>query len=236
MPLSSGSLVTETLGFDGGRRVSAYVPASAPAAVVYAADGQLTAPWGRLLETGNLPPVLVVGTHRVDDEVRRIQEYVAGTNNAEFSFDPKLFAAHESFFVDEVQAWVRKRFDVSFPRRRTAVYGASAGGELALAMGIRHPEIYGTVLCASPGGGYRPSSTLLPPLPNTYFVFGRDEPFFQENALRWAEALRNAGADVVSRQRDGAHGDPFWREEFREMVAWAFAPRPAEEGVSARER
>lgn len=153
-----GSLVTEKLGFDGGRQVTAYVPAVPPQAVVYAADGRLTAPWGRVLEADGLVPVLVIGTHRVDDEVVR----------------------------------------------------------------IRHPDVYGTVLCASPGGGYRPPATPAPPLPRAYFVAGRQELFFRENAARWAKALHDAGADVTMTVRDGKHGDPFWREEFPKMISWAF--------------
>jgi hypothetical protein len=36
------------------------------------------------------------------------------------------------------------------------------------------------------------------------------------------DALRHAGADVLMRERPGTHGDQFWREEFPQMVAWAF--------------
>jgi hypothetical protein len=50
------------------------------------------------------------------------------------------------------------------------------------------------------------------------------EPFFHENATRWAEALREAGADVVMTERVGSHGAAFWREEFPLMVSWAFGP------------
>ncbi|MFC7717250.1 alpha/beta hydrolase-fold protein [Nonomuraea recticatena] len=39
------------------------------------------------------------------------------------------------------------------PAERTAVFGVSAGGELALAMALGHPDIYGAVFCASPGAG-----------------------------------------------------------------------------------
>jgi hypothetical protein len=35
------------------------------------------------------------------------------------------------------------------------------------------------------------------PVPRTYLVAGTLEPFFLENATRWAVALRDAGADVV---------------------------------------
>lgn len=38
-----------------------------------------------------------------------------------------------------------------------------------------------------------------------------------------AEALRDAGADVVMTERAGSHGDAFWREELPLMVAWASA-------------
>jgi acetyl esterase/lipase len=61
-------------------------------------------------------------------------------------------------------------------------------------------------------------------LPRVYLVAGTREPFFRENATRWAQALGDAGADVVITERDGAHGGAFWREEFPLMVAWAFVP------------
>lgn len=222
MPWTAGRLVTETLGYDGGRQVTAYVPAVTPEAVVFAGDGQLTASWGRLLDAEGALPVLVVGAHRVDDETLRIREYSPGISTAQFSFDPERFAAHEAFFVDEVRHWVRRRFGVSFSRERTAVFGVSAGGELALAMGVRHPGIYGSILCASPGAGYRPPTGLTATVPRAYLVAGRQEPFFLENAGRWATALHQAGTDVVMVERDGSHGGSFWREEFPTMVTWAF--------------
>ena len=40
-----------------------------------------------------------------------------------------------------------------------------------------------TVLCASPGGGYRPPA-VLPATPRTYLVAGLEEPFFRRNAAR----------------------------------------------------
>jgi hypothetical protein len=60
------------------------------------------------------------------------------------------------------------------------------------------------------------------PLPRAYLVAGAQEPFFLHNAIRWADALRDAGADIVMAERSGAHGDAFWTEEFPLMVALAF--------------
>ena len=140
-------------------------------------------------------------------------------------FDPERFAAHERFFVGDVGAWVRSRFGVTLPAERTAVCGVSASGELALAIGLRHPDRYGVIFSASPGGGYRPPDVLPSSLPRTYLVAGTQEPFFLENAARWAIALRDAAADVVMSEQDAGHDDTMWREAFPLMVKWAFGER-----------
>jgi enterochelin esterase-like enzyme len=210
-----GELVTETFGYDGGRQVMVYVPPVPPEAVVFAGDGQLISQWGGVLEAAGAVPTMIVGTFRLDDETLRLHEYSP-------SFDAERFAAHEKFFVEDVRQWVRSRFGVALPAERTAVFGVSASGELALAMGLRHPDIYGAVFCASPGGGYRPPAVMPRSLPRTYLVAGTREPFFLQNAKRWAVALRDATVDVVMTERAGSHGGAFWRDEFPLMVAWAF--------------
>jgi len=210
-----GEIVIETFEYDGHRQVTAYVPASPPEAVVFAGDGQLITQWGGVLEAADVPPTVIVGTHRPDDETLRLHEYSP-------VFDAERFAAHEKFFVEDVRQWARSRLAVALPLERTAVFGVSASGEFALAMGLRHPDIYGVVFCASPGAGYRPPPVMPVSLPRVYLIAGTLEPFFLENATRWAVALRDAGADVVMSERVASHGDALWREEFPLMVAWAF--------------
>ena len=210
-----GTLVTETFGYDGGRPVTVYVPADPAEAVVFAADGQRVARWGGLLEAADVPATMIVGVHGLADEMPRLHEYSP-------VFDAERFAAHERFFVEDVRQWVRSRFGVAPPAERTAVFGASAGGELALALGLRHPDVYGAVLSGSPGAGYRPPGEMPGSLPRVYLVAGAQEPFFLDNAKRWAAALSDAGADVVLRERVASHGSALWRGEFPLMVAWAF--------------
>ena len=210
----AGELISETFEYDGGRQVRVYVPPEPPEAVVFAGDGQLISQWGGVLEAAHLLPTMIVGVYGLADETLRLHEYSP-------VFDPERFAAHEKFFVDDVRGWVRSRFGVALPNERTAVFGVSAGGELALAIGLRHPDLYGAIFCASPGGGYRPPE-VMPSFPRAYLVAGTLEPFFLKNATRWAVALRDAGADVVMSERVASHGDPFWEEEFPLMVAWAF--------------
>lgn len=214
----AGELVTETFAYDHGRQVTVYVPPHPPEAIVFAGDGQMISQWGGILEAADLPSTMIVGAHRLADETLRLHEYSP-------KFDAERFGAHERFFVEDVGAWVRKRFGVVLPAGRTAVFGVSAGGELALALGLRHHELYGAIFSASPGAGYRPPEVMPSALPRTYLVAGTREPFFLENAARWAVALRDAGVDVVMVERDAGHDDVMWRQEFPLMIAWAFGGR-----------
>jgi len=211
----AGELVTEWFDYDGGRQVTVYVPPAPPEAIVFAGDGELISQWGAALETADVPSTMIVGVHGLVDETLRLHEYSP-------VFDPVRFSAHEAFFVEEVTSWVRSNFEAALPAERTAVFGVSASGELALAVGLRHADVYGAVFCASPGAGYQPPAEMPSVLPRTYLVAGTREPFFRENAIRWAAALRDAGGDVVMTERVGSHGGAFWREEFPLMVKWAF--------------
>jgi enterochelin esterase-like enzyme len=211
----AGELITETLDYDGGRQVTVYVPPDPPLAVVYASDGKGISQWGGYLEAADVPPTMIVGVHGLTDEMERLKEYTP-------VFDAERFAAHERFFVEDVRRWVRSRFGVALPAERSAVFGVSAGGELALSLGLRHPDVYGAVFCGSPGGGFRPGGAMPGSIPRTYLVAGTLEPFFLKNAMRWAAALRDAGADVKMSKRVASHGNALWRGEFPLMVVWAF--------------
>ena len=131
----AGELVTEAFEYDDGRPVTVYIPPDSPQGIVFAGDGQLISQWGGVLEAADVPPTMIVGAHRLDDETLRLQEYSPG-------FEPQRFAAHEQFFVDEIRRWVRSRFGVAFAcrthrgvrcvgeRRACARDGASTPGSL----------------------------------------------------------------------------------------------------------
>ena len=214
----AGEIVTEMFNYDEGRQVTVYVPPAPQEAIVFAGDGQLIAPWGETLAAANLPPTMIIGAHRVADETLRLHEYSP-------KFDPERFAAHERFLVGDVGAWVQSRFGMHLPAARTAIFGVSAGGELALAIGLRHPGRYGAIFAASPGAGYQPPQVMPSSLPRAYLVAGTQEPFFLDNATRWANALRAASADVVLRERAAGHDAAMWGAEFPLMVAWAFGKK-----------
>ncbi len=151
-------LITETFDFDGGRDVTVYVPVNTPEVIVFAGDGEVLSQWGFDLERPDLPVTMIVGVHRSADETRRLHEYSP-------AFDAERFSAHETFLIEDVRHWTSEQFGVALPAERTAALGVSAGGELALALGLRRPEIFGAVFCASPGAGLRPPVVMPSPGP-----------------------------------------------------------------------
>ena len=120
-----------------------YLPPDPPEAVVFAGDGQGISQWTGFLEVADVPSTMIVGVHGLAEEMPRLHEYSP-------VFDAERFEAHEDFFVQDVRRWTQSRFGVALPTERTAVFGYSAGGELALALGLRHPDVYGAVISGSP--------------------------------------------------------------------------------------
>lgn len=226
MTSNAGEVVTETLDYDGGRNVTAYLPSAAAEAVVLVIDGGWHAERLRdalaaeATKAGPpLVPTLIVGVHGLDHDEGRLAEYVDGV-------DALRFTRFHDFVINGVLEWIGSRLDIAIASPATAIWGASLGAEFALAMGLRHPEHFGAVLALSPGAGYAPPSEMPNPLPRTYLAAGTDEPFFLHNATRWAEALGDAHSDVVLRTRHGSHGDAFWYQEFPPMIRWAFDDLP----------
>jgi hypothetical protein len=96
------------------------------------------------------------------------------------------------------------------------------------------PSIYAAKrLCCGPGEERRdPTKQFYIKLfiyNTVILVAGTLEPFFLDNAARWAAALRDATADVVMRERAAGHDDEMWRREFPLMIRWAFGRRDSDD-------
>jgi hypothetical protein len=63
----AGELITEMFEYDGGRKVTVYLPQDPPELVVFAGDGQLISQWGGHLEAAGVTPTMIVGAYHKDD-------------------------------------------------------------------------------------------------------------------------------------------------------------------------
>ena len=196
-----GQLVTEAFEYDGGRPVTVYIPPDSPQGIVFAGDGQLISQWGGLLEAADVPPTMVVGAHRLDDEALRLQEYSPG-------FEPQRFAAHEQFFVDEIRRWVRSRFGVAFAcrthrgvrcvgeRRACARDGASTPGSLRCGLLRFAGRWLPTAWCDAESGSAR-----VPRCRNVGAVLPRERDAVGDRAARRRRGGRHDRARRVARRR-----------------------------------
>jgi enterochelin esterase-like enzyme len=138
----------------------------------------------------------------------------------------------EPLLIEELLPVVRKRYRVSSQPRLWAIAGLSLGGEFAMAVGLRHPELFRTV--ASLSGSLVPSSfanRFGQALANAKAV-SRDyrlvwvgcgsEDIFYDGAKAFAGQLQAAGIPHIFRQYDGAHVMPVFRRELAELLPLLF--------------
>ena len=185
----SGEFVTETFDYDGGRQVTVYVPPDPPEAVVFAGDGQFISQWGEVLETADAPSTMIVGVHGLADETPRLHSTrrpcpgtVRGTREVLRRGRPPM---------DGGAVWSSA---ARRPHRGVRGLGGRGAGARHRASASRHLRC-GLLRLARRG---LPTACADAELASARVPRRRTlEPFFLENATRWAAVLRDAGADVV---------------------------------------
>jgi enterochelin esterase family protein len=129
------------------RPISVYTPAGykadgPPNALLVLFDGDDTlspdwrgpTTWDNLIAARRIPPTVVVTVHNLPD--RRLVDLVG---NPEFA----------DFVATELIPWVRTHYRVTRDPARTVISGCSAGGLAAAYIGLRHSEVFGSVLSQS---------------------------------------------------------------------------------------
>jgi enterochelin esterase-like enzyme len=223
-------LHSDVLG--AARKITVYLPPGhdrkQAVRVVYATDGEAIDAFVRVLEplitAGQIAPTVVIAPHsggRSSGEYDakkdvRAQEYFPG-------LDDKRFADHESFFTKEVPSWAEKCFGISGKRTERAVFGYSNGGRFAVEMGIRHPELYATILGLSvAGSGKFDFGEHENDLPRFYLAAGTWDPNFYKCTSSLAEQLKDRHTSVEFSSRIAGHDAALWRDEFASAMIWAF--------------
>ena len=150
----------------------------------------------------------------------RNAEYVIGR-------DDSSFRIHESFFVNTVVDWATDVIGLKHSRDQSAIFGYSCGGAFAASMGIRHPEVYGTIFAFSIAG--RPitdfdarSESDLSGV-SFYFRAGSREPKGMRNYMKRLEKwLSSAKAETNSGTLQGGHEFSLWSCALNESIPLAF--------------
>jgi len=98
-----------------------------------------------LIAAGKIPPTIAV--------------LVANPSQATRSSELPPNPAFADFLARELLPWVRSRYSVTTDPRLTVVAGSSYGGIAATYAGLRHPDIFGNVLCQSGSFWWAPDHT-----------------------------------------------------------------------------
>jgi hypothetical protein len=115
---SSGRMVTETLTeYDGGRKVTVYVPPRDTELVVFAGDGQQISRWGRLLETTDAPSTMIVGVHGLSDEMSRLTHRSLIPSDSRPTRDSLLTMSVDGWHLVLTLLWARSAPRCSVTRR-----------------------------------------------------------------------------------------------------------------------
>jgi enterochelin esterase family protein len=159
-----------------------------------------------LIARGEIPPVVAVFI----DPVERNSEY-------------RLNPGYERMITDELLPFIRDRYDVARDPAKTAIMGASLGGEISVMIALDHPEIFGK--CGSQSGvvglddGRLVRAVKAEPRKavDFYLDCGRFGDAIDENRLM-REALLEEGYALKYQELNEGHSWGNWRAHLDDML------------------
>lgn len=162
------------------------------------------------------PQVAMVGIHASS---ARVEEYIPGV-------DVNRFAAHEAFVISEVVPWAEETLQLDRQRENVGIFGVSNGALFAIAMGLRHPAIFGSVIAFSiPGGAcarHRPAEFNQPLLPRFYLSAGTHELPFARATRKFGLALEKHGVEHRVGEHHGGHELCSWCDALPVAIDWCW--------------
>jgi len=220
------------------KEVSVYLPpmrGSRPLPVLYMTDGQWVEPFAALvealIESGRIRPIAIVAEHSGRNTGDVSQPFDSRQDNRSREYlpdvDPRRFANHMQFFVDELLPWAEKNYGLSGSRVDRAAMGYSNGGAFVSALGAQHPESFASVLPFSPAD--RLSRREVPTgdparLPRFFFAGGELEPNFLASARTDAAWLQARGVAAQVRSYWSGHDTLMWQLALAEYLPTVFPP------------
>jgi enterochelin esterase-like enzyme len=220
------------------RRVEIYAPPAdgTPRPVIYLADGGYVRQFaaiahGLALQGLAREPILIglevgpadpapgqPGYDPQRSDLQRSQEYLLGFEGGE-----ARFAGHERFLLEEVLPYAESTWGAPADPALRAVLGESNGAAWALAMAVRHPEVFDTTIALSFGWG----KPILPVLKdgrirNAYLGVGLYEGSMLGRTRDAAAALIDRTDRLRLEVRPAGHSPTAWEDQFAQALEWAF--------------
>jgi enterochelin esterase-like enzyme len=128
------------------------------------------------------------------------------------------------FVTGEVIGWAAGRFGPVAEPWVSA--GFSNGAVWAIAVGQRHPDLFGAVAAFSAGMvPRRITSEARSVRIRHYLAAGTLEPGFRRSTRDWAERLGRAGLPCRHEEWIGGHDDLWWEQQLPIALGWLLSAR-----------
>ncbi|MBC3811782.1 alpha/beta hydrolase [Undibacterium aquatile] len=191
--------------------------------VVYIGDGsaQFGNLLGREISTDQIAPFITVGIDNCGGAKSgkpwcRYEEYVPAPEKQRGN--RQSFENHERFFLEDVIPFIEKEFSCEKSSAMRSISGFSSGADWAIAMAVRHPDLFSQVIAMSP-----PMSGHLayqyPIGPKFFLSAGYFEPPIQESAVDVYKAIIKEGGKAEIWTFPYGHGNEVNFQTFKQAVA-----------------
>jgi enterochelin esterase-like enzyme len=166
-----------------------------------------------LIARGVIPPVVGVFIDPMD----RNYEYYLNTT-------------YERMIIEEIVPFMRQTYDITREPAKTAIIGASLGGEIAVMIAVDHPEVFGK--CGSQSGAFAIEDNQLintikrlskKPV-DIYLDCGTFEDLLSSNRTM-RDALAAKGYRVRYQEFNEGHSWGNWRAHIDDMLTFFWGPQ-----------
>lgn len=172
------------------------------------------------IDSGALPPVLIIAPDPNPNNEKRGQEYLRGMPGGSDDF-----RIHEDWFVNQVIPWARSTQRAATDPAQTFVGGFSNGADLAIVLANDHPELFGGALVHSPVGAQ--ASWITPNAAHLRWVVTGGTREVAGSVHRPADVPRQI-IETLTRQNatvrqcigPWAHEGPAWRDLSAGSLVW----------------
>lgn len=200
-----------------------------PATAAYGAAWEMASVMDRLIASGEMPPVIIVG---IDNNADRIPEY---TPCCDPQYGGGKIDAYLAFITDTVKPWVDTHLRTRPERECTALMGSSLGGLASVYMAQKRPDVFS--MAASLSGSFWWNQQALirqPPahLPVRFYLDAGTSSDGLEQTEKMRDALLAQGyrahTELEFDAAEGAiHNERSWAARVERPLRWLFATRPA---------
>ncbi|GAA4831206.1 alpha/beta hydrolase-fold protein [Algivirga pacifica] len=197
-----------------------------PLTASYKVDWQIDETATRLVEEGQIEPIIVVGIYCTD---KRTYEYTPGEGSD----------AYMAFVTEKLKPFIDQTYRTKTEREYTAVGGSSAGGLISMMLAWEYPEVFSKAICMSPAFKIKGDNITIDYVTPVKESYKKDLQLYIDNGGVGLEARLQPGVDAMIKvlkekgfkegvdlfytvDQEAQHSEKYWAERMPNALLWLF--------------